>query len=183
VRPACRKQDPNPTVFVAKLDAAGANLLFLDTFSGEENHYNEFHNLAVDNEDSAYVVDQFDPGGASLPEGSIRKYTAAGKLVYEKSQGGSPAVAVDAQGDAYFGISGSAPACVGQWATTHIMALSSDASSTITDTCFPASYSFIALDGHGGLYLAGTTQTTAFLTTIGAFQTKYMGIFAPALTR
>jgi uncharacterized protein (TIGR03437 family) len=170
------RQDPNPAVFVAKLDAAGANQLFLDTFSGEENHADEFHGIAVDNEDSAYVVSQFWSGGGSLPEGFIRKYTAAGKLVYEKSPGGSPAVAVDAQGDAYFGISGSSdPACQGQWATTHIMALSPDASSTVSDTCFPAGYSFIALDGHGGLYLAGTTQTSVFLTTFGAFQTKYPG--------
>jgi uncharacterized protein (TIGR03437 family) len=169
------RQEPNPTVFVAKLDAAGANLLFLDTFSGGENHYDEFHGIAVDNEDSACVVGHFVTGGASLPEGFIRKYTAAGKLVYEKSAGGSPAVAVDAQGDAYFGISGPDPACGGQWFTTHIMALSPDASSTVSDTCFPAGYSFIALDGHGGLYLAGTTQTTVFLTTFGAFQTKFPG--------
>ncbi len=126
--------DGTPGAFVAKLDAAGAKCLYAASFGGGRNRAgSEGMGVAVDSHDAAYVVGQGDvapttPGslqpttGFPQPQwpssptekvGFVIKYAPTGEIVYGTFVGGQgsissvSSVAVDAQGNAYFGVNAS----------------------------------------------------------------------------
>jgi uncharacterized protein (TIGR03437 family) len=172
--------DGAPGAFVSKFDAAGAKLLYATGFGGGRNLAETGGlGVAVDSQGAAYVVGS----GAGVPTtpgslqpglksfftrtGFVVKYAPTGEIVYGTYVGDSgliSAVAVDALGNAYFGVNAS------------YIVLSPDGSRILASARpFPSSNSLIALDGKGGVYIAGGTSTTVFLTTPGAFQTQYSG--------
>ena len=116
------------------------------------------------------------------------KLSPSGDLLYgtyvgtNSSPGGGPdrtiiSVAADSQGRPYFALnvpSGSAvtPACA---PSASVMALSADGSSLLFAADMLSPVQAVALDGNGGLYVAGNTTNMAFLTTLGVYQASYPG--------
>jgi uncharacterized protein (TIGR03437 family) len=188
---------------IRKLDAKGATLLFSTNFGGGNAGEKSLVRLdgalgiAIDPDDSTWVVgetESFDlpttptalqpqPGyshQAVNGDGGIGyavKFSSVGEVLYGSYIGNNPgdadraipAVAVDAQGRPYFAqnINGASAATV--------MALSADGSRLLSSTSFNSPVYGIALDGNGGLYLAGTTRSIAFFATPNVYQPLYPG--------
>jgi uncharacterized protein (TIGR03437 family) len=100
------------------------------------------------------------------------KLSASGDLLYGTYVGSNPgqfdyqinSVVLDSQGNPYFGLTVSENTAT--WMST-LMALTSDGSRVLTTFIFDSPAQAIALDGNGGLYIAGNTIT--LMTTTGAY--------------
>ncbi|MEO7145569.1 MAG: SBBP repeat-containing protein [Bryobacteraceae bacterium] len=183
--------------FAVKLDAAGASLLFKKVFGGGfADHVliqDSGRAIAVDSEDSAYVVGTT---GSVIPTtepsllssektqaiyyaGYILKFNSTGGIVYGTEVGAQNSaistVAVDAAGNAYLGLSSDSGFPI-PYQGTSLIVLSPDGSKIAAAAPnFRSGVQLLALDGNGGAYMAGYTNTIAALTTPNAFQTEYAG--------
>lgn len=180
--------------FVAKLDPTGSKLLYA-TYLGGSAPDGVFA-AAVDAAGSAYVT-----GGTSssnfpttagalqtaykgpdnpMPtlagNGFVTKFTAAGTVVYSTYIGGprseGSAIVVDAEGQAAVNAASTPPdtSCTGKPALNVLNAAGSGVAAQSR-----ISGSYLAEDGMGGLYAAGTTFTLAFLSTPHVLQSRYGG--------
>jgi uncharacterized protein (TIGR03437 family) len=180
--------------FVAKLDSTGSKLLHA-TYLGGSAPDGAFA-VAVDAAGSSYVaggtsssnfpatagaVQTAYSGPANSPptlagNGFVTKFTSSGSVVYSTYLGGSgsegSAVAVDANGEAAVNAAPTPPAtsCTGQPALT-VLSAAGSAIAAISRI----SGSYLAEDGMGGLYAAGTTRALAFLSTPHVYQPRYGG--------
>ena len=165
--------------FVAKLDPAGAKLLY-STYLGGSAADTGFA-IVVDSSGAAYVagvtqspdfpttsgvVQPTYSGPTNAPPGSsgngfVTKFSASNTLVYSTFLPGAAAaqIEVDAQGDVYLP---GGPLSV----------LSPDGSSILRSVPVTGS---IALDSQDSVYLAGTTRGYIFFPTQGAAQPKFGG--------
>ena len=186
--------------FVAKLDATGSSLLYSKFFADDSGYQTPLTlglGIAVDSEGAAYVVGESGPGvpttpGALQPNGPsfagtgfIIKFSSAGEIVYGTYVGTDyqsiSSVAVDQEGNAYFGlnglseVNGAYSACgVAEQSATSLIVLSPDGSKILASAVnFPGPAKTVVLDGMGGVYITGTTYTSVFLSTPQAFQTEY----------
>lgn len=163
-------------------------------------YYDSAAGVAVDGSDSAWVVgvsqtgevpttpnalEPAPPGplgyqGASI--GYALKLSSSGSLLYGSYVGNNQnyqraaiySVAVDAQGRPYFGVDlNYSYSDLNPMAS--VMVLSADGSSVLATASFNSFPQNVALDGNGGLYVAGNTSRLAFLTTPGAYQALWPG--------
>jgi uncharacterized protein (TIGR03437 family) len=182
--------------FVLKLDSAGAKFLFSKYFAGPENLEETSGaiglGIVVDSQDSAYAVggagygvpttpDTVDPNGPfqqSIGDaaGYVLKFKSTGDIVYGTYLGDDyasiSAVAVDAKGNAYFGLNDQ---IAGLYCSTHIgssvMVLNPDGSKILSSAGIAAPTKRLLLDGKGGVFISGTTYAEIFVSTPHAFQT------------
>lgn len=165
--------------FVAKLDPAGAKLLY-STYLGGSAADTGFA-IAIDSSSAAYVagftqspdfpttsgvVQPTYSGPTNAPPGAsgngfVTKFSASNTLVYSTFLTGAAAaqIEVDAQGDVY--LPGGA-----------LSILSPDGSSILRSVPVTG---FIALDSQDSVYLAGTTRGYIFFPLQGAAQPKFGG--------
>ena len=188
---------------VRKLDASGAKLLVSKTFGGGPTgdrtigRYDKASEVSVDRNDSVWVVGTAESSGVPTTPGPIEptrpptppqsfigglgyavKFSASGDILYgtylETSDSRNhSSVAIDSQSRPHFALNGTGFTTSG--GTSRIMVLSADAGSVVASTDFNSFVQAIALDGRGGLYVAGNTPRLAFLTTPGAYQELYPG--------
>lgn len=190
---------------IRELDANGAELLVSMTFGGGPAgrflvYRDSAMGVAIDAADSAWVVgtaetnlvpttpNALEPqrsvpsvgGGSGL--GYVLKLSPSGGLLYGTYVGTDAgdaiaSVAVDQGGRPYFALNSRSVQvrfpCAAAVAT--VMALSGDGSTILASRDLLTPVGTIALDGSGGLYAAGFTQTLAFLTTPGTLQPFYPG--------
>jgi uncharacterized protein (TIGR03437 family) len=173
---------------VWKLDATGANLLVTQslgpTTGGTIFTLNQ---IALDTSDAAYVSGVAFGGvpttpGALQPKllpntmggaGYVVKLASSGDILYGtyvqvdlEHVNYISAIAIDAAGNAYFGLNGvparlDTPAFCGQDVTSLLMVLSADGSRILTSAYLNAGgIVSIALDGKGGVYTVETDATT-----------------------
>ncbi len=187
--------------FVAKLDPTGSHLLYSTYLGGSG--VDGALGLAVDTAGAVYVAGGTQspdfpttPGALAttysassrnqLPslggDGFVTKLDASGHLVYSTFTGlmnGIPTpIAVDASGQAYVSAASQAspsltqPTCAAP-SNPAVTVINSAGSALVTSS--PISGAYLALDGKGGLYSAGTAYTVIFFSTPRAFQTEYGG--------
>jgi len=187
--------------FVAKLDSSGSHLLY-STYLGGSGVDGAF-GLAVDATGAVYVAGGTQssdfpttPGALSttytgsnpnqIPSlsgnGFVTKLDASGHLDYSTFTGlvnGIPTpIAVDATGQAYVSAVSQAsssqtqPTCAAP-PKPAVIVINSTGSTLVSTSPIPGAY--LALDGKGGLYSAGTAYTLLFFSTPHAFQTQYAG--------
>jgi uncharacterized protein (TIGR03437 family) len=186
--------------FIAKLDPTGSHLLY-STYLGGSGVDGAF-GLAVDATGAAYVAggtqstDFPTTTGAlsttytgatnAIPSlsgnGFVTKLNASGHLVYSTFTGlvnGIPTpIAVDASGQAYVSANSGAapyqtlPTCAAP-SNPAVIVINSSGSALVATSAIPGAY--LALDGKGGLYSAGTAYSLVFFSTPHAFQTEYGG--------
>ena len=182
--------------FVAKL-GSGGQLLSSRGFGGgglawHTNTYAQGLGIALDSQDAAYAVGY---GTINVPTtpGTIQPdkpsfFTSAAYVVKFNDQGNVVygtylgvglinGVAVDAAGSAYVGVNGGGPTavpatCGGGMGST-LLILNADASKILTSWGVAGSILAISQDSKGAVYVAGTTATTAFLVTPGAYMRQY----------
>jgi uncharacterized protein (TIGR03437 family) len=185
--------------FVAKLDPTGSHLLY-STYLGGSGVDGAF-GLAVDASSAVYVAGStqstdFPTTGAlattysgstnQIPSlggnGFITKLDASGHLVYSTFTGPTnsiaTSIAVDASGQAYVSASSQASPSLAQptcapTSNTAVIVINATGSALVATSPIPGAY--LALDGKGGLYSAGTAYTIIFFSTPRAFQTEYGG--------
>ena len=193
-----RKLDANGAkLLVSKTFGGGSTG---DRFEG---WYDKASGVAVDGTDSIWVVGTAESSGVPTTPGAIErqrppsslaahngaggigyavKFSASGDLLYGTYVGtnnsGVPdrtitSVAVDGQGRPSFALNAGLTS-LNKGAAT-VMVLSADVSSVLASTDFNSLVTDVALDGSGGLYVAGNTSRLAFLTTPGAYQGLYPG--------
>jgi uncharacterized protein (TIGR03437 family) len=202
VTSACDISQYGTASAIRKLDAKGANLLFKKTFGGGPTsiRFNPYLDsalgLAVDSTDSVWVVGSAEsdqvpttpgaiqaqrppgPFGPAYSLGYALKLSSSGDLLYGTYVGATarseiPCVTLDANGLPYFPLESGFNTAAQQSST--IMALTANGSSVALSTSLPSLVQAIALDGKGGLYVAGSTSRLVFLTTQGAYQPFYPG--------
>lgn len=152
-------------------------------------YYDTASGIAVDSSDSVWVVGTTQSGAVPITpnalqphfpfgneitnDGWVLKLSSSGDLLYgtyvasnQAALGsGVLAVAVDGQDRPYFALNSpygtAAPYCIGMQSAS-LMALSPDGSLELVDT--PASFMVqaIALDGNGGLYVAGNASVAKY---------------------
>lgn len=181
--------------FVGKLDANGHPLFSTGFGGGLAFHtptYGGGMDIVVDAQDSAYAVGYATTFVPTTP-GTIQpsnpapdlltaspyivKFDTSGKVVYGTYLEGETidAVAVDAAGNAYLSVSGNGPTpqlpevCGGGYLSASLMILNADASEILSSRSVAGRVFAISQDGNGGVYVAGATNTTAFLVTPGAY--------------
>jgi uncharacterized protein (TIGR03437 family) len=192
---------PYPSAaFVAKLDAAGATLPFSRFFGGGIVFGAQTTALglgiAVDSQDAVYAVGQSGLGVPTTPEALdpngpsdqfidaeaayVLKFNSTGMLVYGTyvgSSGSISAVAVDGEGNAFFGMNGTSisnslpPNCT-PFDGDSLIALSPDGSKITSSSNYPGPIKALLLDGKGGVFITGTTDAEIFVSTPQAFQTQ-----------
>ncbi len=187
--------------FVAKFDASGSHLLY-STYLGGSGPDGAL-GIAVDGTGAVYVAGGTQstdfpttPGALSttytdhnlnqLPslsgDGFVTKLDASGHLIYSTFTGflnsyPTP-IAVDASGLAYVSAvtqaspSQTQPTCAAP-PNPAVMVINSTGSALVATSPIPGAY--LALDGKGGLYSAGTAYALVFFSTPRAFQTEYGG--------
>lgn len=132
-------------------------------------------NLVPTTADGLQSIRPSAPYGLANGFGYALKLSSAGRLIYGTYLGTDPelksaatAVTVDSMGQPHF------PIEVGYPLTTMplsaVTVLSGDGHKILVSRNLPAPVRFVALDNQGGLYVAGNTPTSAFLTTIDAYQ-------------
>src|SRR5580698_5120523 len=187
--------------FVSKVDPTGSLLLYSTYLGGSQ--ADEAYGIAVDSSGAAYVAggtqsNNFPttPGAYQttnpfynpnqMPayggDGFVTKIDSSGDLIYSTLTGlmtGIPTpIVVDATGQAYVSAVQDAsgpmiqPSCAGP-PNKDVLVLNSAGSALAASSPIPGSY--LALDGQGGLYSAGSAFTLAFFSTPRAFQTQYAG--------
>ena len=182
--------------FVLKVNSDGSKLLFAKGVGRppQENNLTAGSaglGIAVDSEDDAYAVgsaglgvpttpgtlDPTGPSGDSIGDayGYIVKFNSSGNLVYGtyvEDNGSISAVAVDAQGNAYFGLNDQVyrKYCSSNIGSS-VMVLSPDGSKILSNAGIAAPTKMLLLDGKGGVFITGTTYVEIFVTTPDAFQT------------
>ncbi len=183
--------------FVSKLDPTGSLLLYSTYLGGSQ--ADEASGIAVDSSGAAYVAGgtqsnnfPITPGAYrttnpfyspnQMPayggDGFVTKIDNSGDLVYSTLTGlitGIPTpLVVDATGQAYVSAGGPMiqPTCAGP-ANQAVLVLNSAGSALTGSSPIPGPY--LAWDGQGGLYSAGTAFTLVFFSTPRAFQTQYAG--------
>lgn len=185
--------------FVAKLDPTGSHLLYSTYLGGSQP--DEAFGIAVDSSGAAYVAggtqsNNFPTTNGAyhttnpfynpnqIPsyggDGFITKLDSSGNLVYSTltglMTGASTPIVVDASGQAYVGEVGDAYSMVQTSCAPpnpDVLVLNSTGSALVATSPIPGAY--LALDGKGGLYSAGTAFTLVFFSTPHAFQTQYGG--------
>jgi uncharacterized protein (TIGR03437 family) len=191
--------DLGSVCFVVKLDSSGQRL-FQKRFGGgvllyRTPTYGEGLGIAVDANDAAYAVG-YGTVGANLPttpgtiqsggpylweeDGYIVKFDALGNVIYGANLGYGRihAVAVDAAGNAYLGlvaggITAQVPSNCGGYVGTSLEILNADASRVLASWAVAGEVIAISQDEKGGVYVSGSTGTTAFLATPGAYLKQY----------
>ena len=116
-----------------------------------------------------------------LTIGYALKLSPSGGLLYGTYVGNNQnfqsymidSVAVDAQGRPYFALNDNFGS--GFTPTSTVMALSPDGTNLVVSEAFGSLVQTAALDGSGGLYLAGNTIRLAFFATPGVYQALYPG--------
>ena len=186
--------------FVAKFDPSGSHLLYSTYLGGSAP--DAALGLAVDESGAAYVAGgtqssdfpttpgalatTYNAASRNLPSilgiGFVTKLDVSGQLVYSTFTGlrnGYPTpIAVDASGQAYVSaISQAAPPPTQSTCAAPpqpaVIVINSAGSALAAASPVPGAY--LALDGKGGLYSAGTTYTLVFFSTPHAFQAEYGG--------
>lgn len=189
--------------FVTKINAAGSALVY-STFLGgsrDENFPLNGGAIAVDSSGNAYVTGTTISGDFPVTPGAFQTTNTAQEevfvtklnptgsgLVYSTYLGGSAtnqgvAIAVDSAGSAYVtGNTNSAdfPVTLGAYETFccpsgFVTKFNASGSALVYSTFFDAAVSGIAVDGAGNAYITGSTASSSFPTTPGAFQTAYAG--------
>jgi uncharacterized protein (TIGR03437 family) len=183
--------------FVSKLDPSGS-LLFYSTYLGGS-QADEASGLAVDSSGAAYVAGGTQSNNFPITSGAYRttnpfynpnqmpayggdgfviKIDSSGDLIYSTLTGlmtGIPTpVVVDDTGLAYVSAGGPMiqPTCAGP-PNQAVLVFNSAGSALAASSPIPGPY--LAWDGQGGLYSAGTAFTLVFFSTPRAFQTQYAG--------
>ena len=187
--------------FVAKLDPTGSHLLYSTYLGGSA--VDGALGLAVDAAGAVYVAGGTQspdfpttPGALAttysassrnqLPSlggnGFVTKLDASGRLVYSTFTGLMNSIptpiAVDASGQAYVSAASQAspaltqPTCAAP-SSPAVIVINSIGSALVATSPIPGAY--LALNGKGGLYSAGTGYTLLFFSTPHAFQTGYGG--------
>ena len=189
--------------FVTKLDKSGTALVYSTYFGGSDSEIAV--GIALDGNGGAYVTggtgsNDFPttPGAFDTTFGAydafFTKLDASGALAYSTYLGGSggdeaAGIAVDSAGDAYItGTTGSSdfPTSAGAFDTSFngvadafVTKLQWNGAALVYSTYLGGAGSdsarAIALDADGGAYVGGTTDSTDFPTTPGAFDTTYGG--------
>ncbi len=186
--------------FVAKLDPTGSHLLY-STYLGGSGPDAAF-GLAVDSMGAAYVAGgtqspdfpttsgsfqttytgyQPNQQPALAGNGFVTKIDSSGQLVYSTFAGvntEASAIAVDASGQAYVSVLQAAFSSMIQTTcappfTPAVLVLNATGSALTATSPVPGAY--LALDGKGGLYSAGSAFTLVFFSTPRVFQTQYGG--------
>ena len=176
-------------VAIRKLDAAGASLLVSRTFGGgfkagaqPQPVADSANAVAVDANDCAWIVGGDRSGSVPTTPNALEsrrpnaavagyalKLASSGELLYGTYVGGFSqdpinSAALDGSGSPYF-------ASVTSIISSTIMALAPDGSSALFSKSFASGVGSIALDGNGGLYMAGTpTVARVCPTTPGVYQ-------------
>jgi len=187
--------------FVAKLDPTGSHLLY-STYLGGSAPDGAF-GVVVDATGAVYVAGgtqstDFPTTTGALSttytgstanqspslsgNGFVTKLDASGHLIYSTFTGLMNSIptpiAVDASGQAYVSASSQAspsltqPTCAAT-SNTAVIVINSNGSALVATSPIPGAY--LAWDGKGGLYSAGTAYTIIFFSTPRAFQTEYGG--------
>jgi uncharacterized protein (TIGR03437 family) len=183
--------------FVSKLDPTGSLLLYSTYLGGSQ--ADEASGLAVDSSGAAYVAGGTQSNNFPITSGAYRttnpfynpnqmpayggdgfvtKIDSSGDLIYSTLTGlmtGIPTpIVVDATGQAYVSAGGPMiqPTCAGP-PNQAVLVLNSAGSALTASSPIPGPY--LAWDGQGGLYSAGTAFTLVFFSTPRAFQTQYAG--------
>jgi hypothetical protein len=185
-----------------KLDAKGATVLMKVIFGGRGRVststalFDSAFGVAVDAADSVWVVGTAESDAVLTTPGALQpkrppapfglresfgyalKLSSTGQLLYGSYIGTqvrtrTSSVVLDANGMPYFPLlfvlNNGFPD------SSTIMALSADGSTVMLSAYLPALVQSIALDGKGGLYVAGNTSNMVFLTTPSVYQQFYPG--------
>jgi hypothetical protein len=195
--------------FVSKLNATGTTLVY-STYLGGSSDERAFA-IAVDSSGDAYVTGNTSSTNFPTTAGAyetnsngnfITKLNASGSALLYSTYfpAGTAGIAVDSAGNAYVtGVAGSGfPTTAGAFQTSlagsqnaFVTELNASGSTLVYSTYLGGSSSdsgaAIAVDSAGGIYVAGSTTSSNFPTSAGAFQTTYGGAgnafvtkFAPA---
>jgi len=187
--------------FVSKLDPTGSLLLYSTYLGGSQ--ADDASGLTVDSSGAAYVAGGTQSNNFPITSGAYRttnpfynpnqmpayggdgfvtKIDSSGDLIYSTLTGlmtGIPTpVVVDATGQAYVSAVQDAsssmiqPSCAGP-PNKDVLVLNSAGSALVASSPIPGPY--LAWDGQGGLYSAGSAFTLVFFSTPRAFQTQYAG--------
>lgn len=195
----------NWDVFVSKLDPSGTALLYSTYLGGTGDDRGEA--IRVDASGNAYVTGWAYSGNFPTTGGAfktvssgndcfIAKLNPSGSLVYSTYIGGNGnddgyAIDIDPSGNAYITgltVFGTFPTTAGAFRTTNqgngdgfIVKLNSAGTSVIYSTIFGGNGDDdclgIAVDSAGNAFVTGSTTSTNFPTTAGAYQTLSQGIF------
>jgi len=194
----CNFQDTGAASAIRKLDASGSHLLVTRTFGGGTTgdhgrpYVDSANGVAVDTATgSVWIVGAVDTWSVPISSGAIEpqrpptappgrsvgyaiKLSPTGDLLYGTYVGGANniinSVAVDSAGDPYFALDSELLAMN----VAAISALSPDGSRVLTSASLVSPVQAIALDGQGGLYVAGSTDGF-LMTTGGAYQPLFPG--------
>ncbi len=202
-RPICSVFPQATASTIIKLDARGAKTLVDKTFGGGTCCYiatpipqsDAALGVAVDGLDTAWIVGKAPSGNvpttpgaqrgnfipSGQPHGYILHFSPLGDLLYGSYVGETegewiPSVALDAQNNVYFALSGTMVSgrCGYQYSSL-VKVLSPDGAQVLASRYIRSPVQSLALDGRGGFYATGATSNTAFLTTPGAYQPFYQG--------
>jgi Beta-propeller repeat/Putative binding domain, N-terminal/NHL repeat len=186
-------------VFVTKLNPSGTGLVYSTFIGGTSSDIGRA--IAIDNAGSAYVtgytnstnfpvtVNQFTTGQHAF----ALKLSGSGNIVYSTALVGNnfdngSAIAVDASGSAYVaGVTGSSnfPVTPGSYKTTpgggnDAFVAKLNSTGQISYATYLGGSGFdsataIAVDASGNAFVGGTTSSSNFQTTVGAYLTAYAG--------
>lgn len=191
--------------FVAKLSADGAHLLYFTVLGGTAGRYEEAASIALDASGNAYVTGwtesadfpitagAFDTTHEGNSDAFVTKLSANGSILYSTFLGGTSSesglgIGVDADGNAW--VSGVAstdfPTTPGAFQTSpgglsdaFATRLNASGSALLYSTYLGGTNyedGRVAVDAAGNAWVAGTTASTNFPVTDGAFQTTSTGL-------
>jgi len=183
----------NYDAFVAEVNSSGSSLLYSTLLGGS--NYEVGNSIAVDSLGFAYVTGYtqsadfpttagvYQPSLGGYQDAFVAKVNQTGTgLVYSTHLGSytnASGIAVDASGNAYIALSYSTiPVTNGAYnggCCGGITKLNASGTALVYSSQLSASFSGIALDVSGNAYVAGSTYSSGYITTPGAFQPSLAG--------